>query len=84
MLTLVDEHGANRIGECRGPAMQGATSRLPSFCAAWIMNLATTSSRLASSHLGPRVHIAASNAFPIPDRASDEKTPSPHVAPDRH
>ena len=41
----------------------------------WIMNRATAS-RFISSHSGPRVHIAASNALPIADRTSDVKTPS--------
>ena len=54
-----------------------ATSRLPSFCVNRIMNLATAS-RFISSHPGPSVHIAASNALPIVNRASGEKTiPSP-------
>ena len=48
-------------------------SRLPSSRASRIMNLANTS-RLISSHSGPRDHIAASSALPIADRASGEKT----------
>ena len=48
-------------------------SRLPSSRASRIMNRATAS-RFISSHSSPRVHIAASNALPIADRASGEKT----------
>ena len=78
MLTLVDEHGANRIGECRdSPAMQGGHIEAPIILRRLDNDISATASRLAASHLGPRVHIAASNAFPITDRASDEKTPSP-------
>jgi hypothetical protein len=58
--------------------------RLPSSRASRIMNLATAS-RFISSHSGPRVHIAASNALPIADRASGEKNNSMfQIPPDRH
>ena len=77
MLTLVDEHGANRIGECRdSPAMQGGHIEAPVI----LRRLDNESSNCLTSRcvaFGSRVHIAASNAFPITDRASDEKTPSP-------
>jgi hypothetical protein len=42
-----------------------ATSRLSSFRANWIVNFATAS-RFVSSHSGPKVHIAASNATSRP------------------
>ena len=60
-------------------ALSPLDQRPASFCAAWIMNLATTS-RLASSHLGPRVHIAASNAIPLPTGLQTKKLPLPRSA----